>query len=92
MLHLPGWRSRASSTSRCLAGWGYSRKRGGRGFVETLGGTPLINSRASKVGVETTEPEGVEKLLLLERLSDSVVRRGFGDLASMETVKVACGS
>jgi hypothetical protein len=75
-----------------FAGWGYSLKKGGRGFVETLGGTPLINSRASKVGVETTEADGVEKLLLLERLSDSVVRRGFGDLVSMNTVKVSSDS
>lgn len=76
----------------CLAGWGYSRRRGGRGFVETLGGTPPINSPASNVGVETTEAEGVEELLLLERLSDSVVRRGFDDLVSMDTVKVSSDS
>lgn len=74
-----------------LAGWGYSRKRGGRGFVETLGGMPPINSRASNVGVETTEAEGVEKLLLA-RLSDSVIKRGFGSVVSMNTVKASCDS
>lgn len=53
---------------------------------------PPINSPASKVGVETTEAEGVEKLLPLERLSDSEVRRGFIDLVSMDTVKVSSDS
>jgi hypothetical protein len=33
----------------------------------------------------------VERLLPV-RLSDSAVKRGFGDLVSMDTVKVCCNS
>lgn len=64
-------------------GFGYSRERGGRGFVKSLWAKPPTNSWDSSVGVEVAETEGVEKLLLA-RLSDSVVKRGFGVWVSID--------